>query len=373
MLRIFTGRNKKRSADRPSSSRSDWLSNAITFGKALQTAGDFAPFPYIQGAASILVALLVLIQQMYKNRDDYKCLTESIVTVLKQLEEDVLQNPTAALASEPFKEQCKEVETFLPSKMNGFKEMWSSSSLRDFIAQCQRDVDKMCINLILRNTNHMRIHLEGNNHALTQSTEKGDSQSSVRTEDHLELSNHRHYLIGDLQLLPGHYSSDPGVDVTYAVALPDVSGRKTAKLSRGKDAYKKWKSQFNILSQIRRDSHPHIQQIFGIIPSKNHPICRSNYWKLINAYKDAKHYLEWQPYQCPSIFIQSVGRVMINSKLYWLVWHVDKHGHIFATIDQDGEPNARYNLLYTNDKHSTNQYLKFGIPLSVIEQAGISN
>ncbi|TFK33114.1 hypothetical protein BDQ12DRAFT_728078 [Crucibulum laeve] len=248
-VRVFAVR-KRENTSQFSSVQDDWLSNAITFGKALQAAGDLAPFPYIKGAAGTLVALLEPLQQMYKNRNDYKRLTESIVTILKHLEEDVRKNPAAALASEPFKEQCKEVESFLhaiandlqtrfsPSNMNRFKEMWSSSSLRDLITQYQRDVDKMCINLILRNTNHMRIHLEVNDKAPIHSTEKDDNKSGTGTEDDLELSNHRRYVIGDLQLLPGDYSSDPAADVTYAVALPDVSGRKTAKLYRGKDAYK---------------------------------------------------------------------------------------------------------------------------------------
>ncbi|TFK33110.1 hypothetical protein BDQ12DRAFT_728073 [Crucibulum laeve] len=199
-VRVFAIR-KKENTSQSSSARDHWLSNAITFGKALQAAGELAPFPYIKGAAGILVALLEPIQQLYKNRDDYKRLTESIVTILKHLEEDVRKNPAAALASEPFKEQCKEVEIFLhaiandiktrfsPSNINRFKEVWSSGSLRDLIAQYQQDVDKMCINLILRNTNHMRIHLEGNDQALTQSTEKGDNQSSAATEDDLRLSD----------------------------------------------------------------------------------------------------------------------------------------------------------------------------------------
>ncbi|TFK35093.1 hypothetical protein BDQ12DRAFT_714927 [Crucibulum laeve] len=159
-------------------------------------------------------------RQLYKNRDDYKCLTESIVAILKHLEQDVQQNPTAALASEQFKEQCKEVEKrvipivcamepaatdvqssflrtitnvlqakFHHSNMNGFKEMWRSGSLRDLIAQYQREVDRMCINLILRNSNHMRIRLEGNDYALAQSTEKGDTQSLAVEMDDPRLSD----------------------------------------------------------------------------------------------------------------------------------------------------------------------------------------
>ncbi|TFK32921.1 hypothetical protein BDQ12DRAFT_728198 [Crucibulum laeve] len=98
--RVFVLR-KKKSVGQPSSSvRDDWLSNAITFGKALQAAGEFAPFPYIKGAAGIFVALLEPIQRLYKNRDDYRYLTESISMVLKHLEQDIHQNPAAALASE---------------------------------------------------------------------------------------------------------------------------------------------------------------------------------------------------------------------------------------------------------------------------------
>ncbi|TFK30977.1 hypothetical protein BDQ12DRAFT_730097 [Crucibulum laeve] len=158
---------------------------------------------------------------------------------------------------------------FSPSNMNRFKEVWSSGSLQGLIAQYQHDVDKMCINLILRNTNRMRIHLEGNDHALAQSTEKGDNQSSAGTgSDDLRLSDYQQYLPGDLRLLAGQRSLDHTVE-TCLVALPGVSEIKTARLYRGKDAYKHWKEEFEFKSQFY---HPHIQQIFGVVPSKNRPV-----------------------------------------------------------------------------------------------------
>jgi hypothetical protein len=39
-------------------SRSDWLSGLIEVAKATEKAGDFAPFPYIKGAAGAIVLLL---------------------------------------------------------------------------------------------------------------------------------------------------------------------------------------------------------------------------------------------------------------------------------------------------------------------------
>ncbi|TFK33120.1 hypothetical protein BDQ12DRAFT_728082 [Crucibulum laeve] len=278
-VRVFAIR-KTKIAGQPSSARDDWLSNAITFGKALQVAGELAPFPYIKGAAGILVALLEPIQQLYRNRDDYKCLTESIVTILKNLEQDVHQNTASMLASEQFKEQCKEVEAFLhtisdnlqvtfdPSNMNRFKEMWSSNSHRDLIAQYRLEVDQLRQNLILRNTTYTRMYIEENYQALAQLTERDNDPSIAVAEDNLRLSDYQQYLPGDLQLLAGRCSLDPAIE-TCSVTLPDISERKTAQLYRGKDAYKRWKEDFRLLSQFY---HPHIQQIFGVIPSKNHPV-----------------------------------------------------------------------------------------------------
>ncbi|KAJ7635841.1 hypothetical protein DFH06DRAFT_1336464 [Mycena polygramma] len=76
------------------SSSNEWISSLVSVSRGLVSVGNCTPFPYVGTALSAGVALLELIQArrfivtVGKTTDDLKYLAESVVTIMKLLQEE---------------------------------------------------------------------------------------------------------------------------------------------------------------------------------------------------------------------------------------------------------------------------------------------
>ncbi|TFK38197.1 hypothetical protein BDQ12DRAFT_124728 [Crucibulum laeve] len=241
----------------------DWLANAITLVKVIQTASDLAPFPYIKSAAGTLLILLEPIQQLQKNRDDYKGLVQTTLEIIQLLQEEVLANPNVAAVSDRFKQQCKDVDSCLCTIVNDLnkimsqsstflKQYWSSSSTCELIAKYQNEVNQLRSNLILRNTVATRGQIEKALHTL----QKGSvifSESNDAVED-VDISEFRHYKLGELELIERHVIETKNIEYEqhYSIKLQDTIGEKTAWIYRGKEGLKVKPSLRRIIVSLTR-------------------------------------------------------------------------------------------------------------------------
>ncbi|KAJ7272429.1 hypothetical protein C8J57DRAFT_1225958 [Mycena rebaudengoi] len=74
------------------SSTSDWLTNFILTAKTITATAELLPFPYLAAAFGPLVPVLQAVQQVGKNREDFRDLCASIIELVTMLKEEISHN-----------------------------------------------------------------------------------------------------------------------------------------------------------------------------------------------------------------------------------------------------------------------------------------
>ncbi|KAG6827667.1 hypothetical protein H0H92_010829 [Tricholoma furcatifolium] len=79
------------SSDSDSKSHSAWLSGLIDTAKAIQELGKLAPVPYAEIAAGVVVQILLRVQAMQNNIDDFRDLSQSLVDIIVIMRDTLLR------------------------------------------------------------------------------------------------------------------------------------------------------------------------------------------------------------------------------------------------------------------------------------------
>ncbi|KAJ7703739.1 hypothetical protein B0H17DRAFT_1194214 [Mycena rosella] len=90
------------------SGSSDWLAMMIFNARAISTAADAIPLPYVKGVFGTAVFLLETVNTVQKNREDMKELCADTVDIITVVRDRIsAHTDTAAIQ---FKAQCEELE-----------------------------------------------------------------------------------------------------------------------------------------------------------------------------------------------------------------------------------------------------------------------
>ncbi|KAF9459724.1 hypothetical protein BDZ94DRAFT_1238983 [Collybia nuda] len=242
----------------------DWIARAIDIMKLVGGAGEMVAFPYIKGAANVIIALLEPIQELKRNQDDFKDLVEGLVEIVVLMRDETLEDVGAPPSH--FLTLCKEFNEFVNlyvllmlvelnkamSSMRGnwVKQYWKSNSFAEMILRHERRLQTLRQNLTLVTVVGNRRHLEARASSMV-SSKNGDSD----IEDVIRP--------GDIRILheTGYvYVPQPGSehDATITEHSAKVAG----------DVKTLWKAHLQYHSQIRH--HPGVLQLFGVTKSPEH-------------------------------------------------------------------------------------------------------
>lgn len=147
----------------------DWISNAFRVAELASAAGGLLPFPYLKGAADLVIALLKPIQRMQQNRDSYKALAINVTTILQILHEETKKDPETASPLNYFEKDCKTFYRYLqhilndlesfdkPEKFKLFRRYFRADREKDLLAYYQSQIEEFRNNLVLRGVIRLQI------------------------------------------------------------------------------------------------------------------------------------------------------------------------------------------------------------------------
>ncbi|KAJ7731365.1 hypothetical protein B0H16DRAFT_1583704 [Mycena metata] len=113
------------------STKSDWLAGSILIATTAAAAGELTPFPYINSALGVLLALLEAVEKLNKNQEDLKELCENITEIVDILQSQISTHGNAAALK--LQVQCQEFEEVLQEMLCMVKKMQQQNQLKQFL------------------------------------------------------------------------------------------------------------------------------------------------------------------------------------------------------------------------------------------------
>ncbi|KAJ7618186.1 hypothetical protein DFH06DRAFT_99817 [Mycena polygramma] len=279
-----------------SSRSNEWISPLISVSRGLVSVGNCVPFPCVSTALSAGLALLELIQTVGKTSEDLKYLAESVVAIMKLLQEEIEAHPNNP--DQRFVQLCNEFNLHLNRLSKDIESMsknWSSSKfkkylkvncIRDEIAQFTRRVVDMRANATLIAATGTRMDLvevatdvsavrssvsqmQNELAAIRSTANPSTAEDLVRFEE-----DFRALKVGDIQLefstaSTSNYMLGDGpqaVRVEWTDYKGYVKGAShTIRVYRGGNSAEAWKAFLSFLAE--RSPLPGLPQLFGFCSS----------------------------------------------------------------------------------------------------------
>ncbi|PBK71127.1 hypothetical protein ARMSODRAFT_973602 [Armillaria solidipes] len=142
------------------------IDSCLKIAKLTAAAGEFAPFPFIKGAAQCVVVVLETIESAAKNGKDLQELAESTVATLVVVRDTIVDHgPTSASC---FKDICLDFQTYLNdllSKLNkegkpsGIRRLLKAKKISEDINAYRQRVQTAKDNFLIRTTTMTRLVL----------------------------------------------------------------------------------------------------------------------------------------------------------------------------------------------------------------------
>ncbi|KIL59250.1 hypothetical protein M378DRAFT_188020 [Amanita muscaria Koide BX008] len=267
------------SNDRPKPPlETDWCGDIIKVTTIIANASDLTPFPYIKSAANILVALLEPLQQLQKNKDDFRELAEEICKLLIMLRDRLLQYKTSgSIIPMEFGQVCTDFAQCLVNIQSDMKDIMQQQSVRmrayfkagvvkNLLSRYKAQVESLRLNFIMLNIFDMRVQLADIRGLLdsqdddTTLVEQKVTQGPAAPANHLDLdtiSDYKQISVGDLQVITEPIVRHRGVgDDTNDTHTEDLVVKcenvtKTLRIYRGRDHLETLKHDFNIKCKLR--------------------------------------------------------------------------------------------------------------------------
>ncbi|KAK0227500.1 hypothetical protein EDD85DRAFT_958113 [Armillaria nabsnona] len=133
------------------------IDSCLKIAKLTAAAGEFAPFPFIKGAAQCVVVVLEIIESAAKNGKDLQELAESTVATLVVVRDTIIDHgPTSASC---FKDICLDFQTYLNdllSKLNkegkpsGIRRLLKAKKISEDISAYRQRVQTAKDNFLIR-------------------------------------------------------------------------------------------------------------------------------------------------------------------------------------------------------------------------------
>ncbi|KIJ42271.1 hypothetical protein M422DRAFT_254676 [Sphaerobolus stellatus SS14] len=88
----------------------EWISHAMKAAKITAEAAKMIPVagPFIEGGANIFCVILEPLQQMKDNKEDFRELTQSLLTFLKTLQQQAISSVPQSQHFEEFQRICSD-------------------------------------------------------------------------------------------------------------------------------------------------------------------------------------------------------------------------------------------------------------------------
>ncbi|KAK7045118.1 hypothetical protein R3P38DRAFT_2882667 [Favolaschia claudopus] len=284
-----------------SSSSNQWLSSSITIARGLVAAGNCAPLPCIGAALSAGLAFLEMIQTVGRTTDDLKYLAESVLSLMKQLQDESEVHPNDSQprfcrVCEDFTVQLRRLSEDIEqmakhSSSSRFKKYMHANCIQDEITRFTQRVADMradatlvmtigtrtdiveiasAVSAVQANVLQIQDHLTLLNPTSSPGTSTGD-------EDLIRFGENFHALkIGDIQLkfgtaskasysLHSHYGK-----MERELCWTDYKGvvngsHKTIRVYQGSHSAEAWKGFLSVLAEWSPD--PSVPQLFGFCNS----------------------------------------------------------------------------------------------------------
>ncbi|KAK0227493.1 hypothetical protein EDD85DRAFT_975177 [Armillaria nabsnona] len=296
------------------------IDSCLKIAKLTAAAGEFAPFPFIKGAAECVVVVLETIESAAKNRQDLQELAEGIVTTLVVVRNTIIDHgPTSASC---FKDICLDFQTYLDNllsklnketKLRGIRRLLKAKKISEDISAYRKQVQAAKEDFLIRTTTMTRLALSDVHDEVTTgfSTLTGSVETSERnitstirdnfeeirtwgvrqSEDMQNLSaglqgslrrglykgSVWNIVPGDIHIIePVTRSSTKCRAVRYQDSYCTIENSDTRKVIRkyqtsGRNREDPMKQLDQALDFFMKQRHPNLPQIFGICRSPDLP------------------------------------------------------------------------------------------------------
>ncbi|KAF8637121.1 hypothetical protein AX17_003025 [Amanita inopinata Kibby_2008] len=269
---------------------SDWLGDIIKIARITAAASELSPFPFIKGAVNIFIALLEPLQQMQKNKNDYRDLAEEVCKLIVMLRDRALQHTSTVISSPEFTQLCADFVQCMMDIQSEMNEVMRQQSVRmrgyfkasvvqDLIARYKARMESLRLNFMALNIFDIRVQLSDirllldtndNGHVVK---EQQVVLPSMPVPVDLDMTDYKQIAMGDIQVLTEPFIRHRGAKNEDVIYTEDSiacigSSSKTLRIYRGQDPLQILLNDFKIKSDLR---HPYIVQLFGVCKSRRTP------------------------------------------------------------------------------------------------------
>ncbi|KAF8992178.1 hypothetical protein BDQ17DRAFT_235945 [Cyathus striatus] len=207
----------------------DWLQIAITAVKLVKSTGDFAPFPFVNSAANVVLVLLESLKAVYINREDFQALTEDIVHIITRIRDHAISQ---SYDGEILAQECRKFTDIL---QNLKIDMESTINMESgFMSQVM--LSEQTKGLIARYrqilSSELQISLLETTLQILATVKKPHRQSDVEMQVP-ELANYKQIKMGDIHRLSkisreqekqGEYYSEKSSQPDFEEYIVEVAG-----------------------------------------------------------------------------------------------------------------------------------------------------
>ncbi|PFH50179.1 hypothetical protein AMATHDRAFT_4185 [Amanita thiersii Skay4041] len=260
----------------PNLLRSDWLADILKIARIAAAASDLAPFPYIKGAVNVFIALLEPIQQLKKNKEDFRELAEEVCKLIILLRDRAVKHQTTIAASPEFAQLCidfgkcmldiqAEMNELIRQQSVRWKGYWKANVVQDLIQRYKSRIESLRLNFMMLNVFDMRVQLSNmhlvmdNQNKQSQTTSEGPlTVQRVQPQGlhiDLDISDYKQVNLGDIQVLTEPLIRQRGGGLAALFTEDSIvcieSSRKTFRTYRGDDHLQVLREDFKIKSQFK--------------------------------------------------------------------------------------------------------------------------
>ncbi|KIJ36830.1 hypothetical protein M422DRAFT_260693 [Sphaerobolus stellatus SS14] len=279
----------------------EWISHAMKAAKITAEAAKMIPVagPFIEGGAKIFCVILEPLQQMKDNKEDFRELTQSLLTFLKTLQQQAISSVPQSQHFEEFQKICSDFKSVMDlllkdhtqfvatSQSRPIKSYLRSGQIKGMISKYQNNVNALKERLIMHCVVSTYIHTQPQNLVGTSIGPRTDDDDIPEFEE-ARVSLFHELKQGDINLRAeikhgnGIWSfcrrmRHPFKEYHASTSANGMFYRTTVKVYEGKTSKEHLKAELRIMAHLR---HPNIAQVMGF--------CKSQYLPAVIFYEDLR-------------------------------------------------------------------------------------
>ncbi|KAH8832485.1 hypothetical protein DL96DRAFT_659123 [Flagelloscypha sp. PMI_526] len=254
----------------------------ITTARLLKAAGENLPFPWLKGAADLVIQVLEPLRLARSNQQDFNALAQDILDTLRPIQDQAAALSNAGSSKTALlEEKCNKFTEILKDMLKDFEAVrtdtlhrklaasWTTFAMQRLIQSFQDRLQKEV--RMFNTSNIMDIHLsvhrtEDTTAHIQQTTEVISTKLNAilpppTQAQQPELENYRSLKVGDLRVMQTRNMDQHSESHVF------YKGEKTWRTFRESDAEQRWIEEVKFYHTTRL--HPHVRQLFGFTRSQD--------------------------------------------------------------------------------------------------------